>query len=80
MVPAGWSEGVEAAPVPHNTDISRWIGQPLTEAIAAAIIAPWAAGYVGMSGQLEKANGRTTDAMGIQRNCEAMVNAARPDQ
>jgi hypothetical protein len=31
-----------------------------------------------MSGQLEKANGRTTDTIGIVNTCETMVNDARP--
>lgn len=65
--------------MPTNTDTAGWIGRPLTDAMVAAILAPWAAAYVGMSGQLEKANGRTVDAMDIPRQCEAMVNAARPE-
>lgn len=77
LVPKDWSQGVEAAPIPNNTDTSEWVGKPLTNAIIAAIIAPWANGYVAMSGQLEKANGRTADAMSIQRQCEQQVNAAR---
>lgn len=64
--------------MPRNADTAEWIGKPLTNAMIAAIIAPWAGAYVGMSGQLEKANGRTSDAMGIQRRCEQQVNEARP--
>lgn len=64
--------------MPENASgLSEWIGKPLTSAVAAAIIAPWASGYVAMDGQLQKANGRTTDAMAIQKNCEMMVNSAR---
>jgi hypothetical protein len=78
LVPQGWREGVEAAPVPENAPgLTEWLGKPLTAAMAAAIIAPWASGYVAMSGQLTKANGRTADAMEIQSNCEALVNDAR---
>lgn len=65
--------------MPENVPgLSEWLGKPLTSAVAAAIIAPWASGYVAMDGQLQKANGRTKDAMTIQKNCETMVNAARP--
>lgn len=53
-------------------------GVPLTNAVIAAIIGPWASAYVGMSGQLEKANGRTADTIGIVATCERMVNEARP--
>lgn len=38
----------------------------------------YASAYVGQTGQLAKANGRTTDVIGIFSRCEAMVNAARP--
>jgi hypothetical protein len=78
LTPKGWHDGVEAAPVPSNTDVTAWLGQPLTKAMVAAIIAPWASGYVAMSGQLEKANGRTADTMDITRECERQVNDARP--
>jgi hypothetical protein len=47
----------------------------LDSAILAAKL--WAQSYVGMSGQLEKANGRTGDAIAIMHQCEAQVNAAR---
>jgi uncharacterized protein YcnI len=58
--------------------LAEWIGKPLTAAVAAAIVAPWASAYVAMNGQLDKANGRTRDAITIPHNCEKMVNAARP--
>lgn len=76
LVPSGWAEGVEAAPVPDNAPVT--LGQALTAPMMAAIVAPWATAYVAMSAALEKANGRTTDAVGIVKRCEAMVNAARP--
>ena len=78
LTPQNWKQGVEAAPVPKNTDISEWLGKPLTLAIAAAIIAPWAQGYVMQDAQLEKANGRTADSIAITEECERQVNAARP--
>lgn len=37
----------------------------------------WASAYVGQTGQLAKANGRLSDALGIFSRCEAMVNSAR---
>lgn len=37
----------------------------------------WRKAFVGQSGQLSKANGRTGDVIGIITRCEAMVNAAR---
>lgn len=76
LVPATWKDGVEATPVPSNAPVT--LNTPLTAALVAQIIAPWASAYVGMSGQLEKANGRTSDAIGIVTNCEKMVNEARP--
>jgi hypothetical protein len=80
LIPVEWAEGVEAAPIPANEpQIPEWLGKPLTAPMLAAIVAPWAAGYVAMSGQLTKANGRTADAMTIMTRCEEMVNAARPD-
>lgn len=78
LIPPGWQEGIDAAPVPQNTDISEWLGKPLTAAMAAAIVAPWATAYLLISGALEKANGRTADTSEIMTNCEALVNSARP--
>jgi hypothetical protein len=43
---------------------------------------PWQAGFVGQTGQLEVANGRYVDAVGIVSRCEvrdaAAVRKARP--
>lgn len=39
--------------------------------------AEWQKAFVQQTGQLEKANGRTADAIGIVQRCEAMVNEAR---
>jgi len=78
LIPQSWATGVEAAPVPDNASgLAEWIGKPLTAAVAAAIIAPWASGYVAMSGQLEKSNGRTADTVSIVTQCEELVNEAR---
>lgn len=68
-----------AADTPENADLSQWLGKPLTPEIAAAIQLPWVQGFNAQDSQLDKANGRTHDAMAIQRNCEAMVNKARPE-
>ncbi len=80
LIPDSWKEGVQAAPIPSNAPVAEWIGKPLTQAMAAAIAAPWAAAYVAMSGQLEKANGRTVDTIEIGATCEALANEARPDK
>ena len=65
------------APLPQEADTSTWIGKPLTDAMAAAIVAPWASWGVAQTGQLDKANGRTADTVWIIQQCEARVNAAR---
>lgn len=77
LTPSEWAAGVEAASIPDNAPVT--LGVPLTDELVAMIVAPWASAYVAMSGQLEKANGRTKDAMTIQANCEKMVNASRTD-
>lgn len=69
LVPSSWSEGVDATPVPDTAGLTA------LEAIQA-----WAGAYVGMSAQLEKANGRTSDTVEIVSRCEELVNAARADQ
>lgn len=66
LLPAEWEKGVEpveqpvSAKLPDGHDDAR----------------PWQAGFVGQTGQLEKANGRTSDAIGITRRCEARDRAA----
>lgn len=78
LIPDGWSEGVEATPVPDNAPaLAQLIGRPLTAEAAAQIIAPWASAYLMMGSQLQKANGRTADTVQIVQRCEEMVNAAR---
>lgn len=76
LVPSEWAQGVEAAPVPNDAPVT--FGQPISPAMVALIIGPWAAAYVATSAALEKANGRTASAMDIVRQCEAKVNKARP--
>lgn len=81
LIPSSYAQPVEAAPVPEDDNrIAQWIGQPLTNAIVAAIAAPWASAYTAQDGQLEKANGRTADTIEIIRNCEALLTAARADK
>lgn len=72
-MPKGWSDGVEAVPVPPMPATS---GNALTDALAA--VKAWAGAYVATDGQLAKANGRTADTIEIVQRCEAAVNAARP--
>lgn len=40
-------------------------------------LSEWMAAFVGQAGQLEKANGRTIDALSIVGKCEELVNASR---
>jgi len=54
------------------------LGAPLTAALVAQIIGPWAAAYVTTSGALETANERTARSIEIVKRCEALANAARP--
>lgn len=71
LVPEQWGQGVEAAPIPIDTPVT--IGSPLTEAVRASIVAPWATAYLLMSAALEKANGRTADTITIVQGCETAV-------
>lgn len=77
LIPQGWKKPVQGAAIPKPADTSQWIGKPLTDAMAAAIVAPWASWGVEQTGQLDKANGRTADGIAIMERCEALVNAAR---
>jgi hypothetical protein len=40
-------------------------------------VGDWMAAFVAQAGQLEKANGRTTDTISIIKNCEDLINASR---
>ena len=68
LIPASWAEGVEAEPIPDTSGLSEF------EQIKA-----WAKAYIGMGGQLEKANGRTADTVAIIARCETLMNEARAD-
>ncbi len=43
-------------------------------------VTTWQRAFVAQSGQLEKANGRTADAMAITSRCETMINETRRKQ
>lgn len=70
LVPSNWRAGVGNASAPEqaDNDLDRLKG--------------WIAFGVGQTGQLEKANGRTADAIGIIERCEARdraaIDAAKP--
>lgn len=88
LIPPNWREPVEhtaiPAPVPadHGAAVCANVG-PAAEAFCRASQRAlegerrYAGAYVAESGQVEKANGRTVDAIGIFERCEAAVNAAR---
>lgn len=78
LIPKDWSKPVASEPIPDAVDVTAWIGLPLTREMAAAITGPWASAYVGSDGQLDKANGRTMDAITIMSECERLVNESRP--
>lgn len=59
LVPAGWLEGVESADFPGQ-------GELATDPAQA-----WRLFGVRQTGQLDKANERTADSIGIVRKCEA---------
>lgn len=77
LIPPEWEQGVEGEPLPAQQDVPT----PLTDKARAdmweAVAKGWAQGFVGQTGQLSKANDRTSAAIGIFRRCEAMVNEAR---
>jgi hypothetical protein len=66
---------VDGAPIPDNAPVT--LGAPLTAAIVAVIISPWAGAFVDASGRLEKANERTRQSVQIVRECERLANEAR---
>ena len=72
LLPSRWEAGVEPAPLPE--------GMKLPDGHDDA--RPWQRGFVEQTGQLEKANGRYSDATGIVKRCEARnveaVEAAKP--
>lgn len=68
LVPKPWIEGVEGYPVP------RFPNDPPAD----VELREWQKAFVGQSGQLEKANGRTADTVAIYENCERLINESRP--
>jgi hypothetical protein len=54
LVPEGWRDGVDSAPIPTEDTVGKWI------AFGDA-----------QTGQLDKANGRTSDTLSIVQKCEA---------
>lgn len=77
LIPQSWRTPVPPEPIPTPVDAGGWLGKPLTDAMVAAIEAPWATGFVGQAGALEKQAGRTVDAVDLMTRCEALVNQSR---
>lgn len=67
LIPEGWKAGVAAEPIPD-------VGKTDLDAAKA-----YAQAFVGQTGKLEAANGRTADAISIMAKCEALANASRVD-
>jgi len=67
LVPATWAAGIEGYPIPM-------FAAPVTK---DEELLAWQKAFIGQSGQLEKANGRTVDSIGIVSGCEAMINGTR---
>lgn len=66
LIPKSWAAGVEGADIPESAILPD----------GHEDARPWQAGFVAQSGQLEKANGRTADAIAITGNCERMIASA----
>ena len=60
LIPAGWTEPVPSAPLPP----------------ASAVEADWQVFGIEQTGQLARANGRTSDVVEIVTSCEARDAAA----
>lgn len=71
-MPSEWLKGVAPADLPESAKLADGHDDAR----------PWQAGFVEQTGQLEKANGRYGDAVGIVQRCEARdaaaVKRARP--
>lgn len=61
LLPSEWEKGVDPVDFPVSAKLEDGHDDAR----------PWQEGFVGQTGQLEKANGRTADAIGITRRCEA---------
>lgn len=68
LIPSGWKAGVSGEPIPDT-------GKTDLDAAKA-----YAQAFVGQTGKLEIANGRTADAISIIEKCEALANASRVDR
>lgn len=72
LLPSEWLKGVLAAVLPASAKLPDGHDDAR----------PWQSGFVEQTGQLEKANGRYLDAVGIVQRCEARdaaaVKRARP--
>lgn len=72
LLPSSWEKGVEAVDIPTSAKLADGHDDAR----------PWQSGFVAQTGQLEIANGRYVDAVGIVSRCEvrdaAAVKQARP--
>jgi hypothetical protein len=66
LLPTEWDKGVAAADLPASAKLSDGHDDAR----------PWQAGFVGQTGQLEIANSRYVDGLGIIRRCEDRDAAA----
>lgn len=81
LVPQEWRNGVTGAPGPAEIVLPP-VSHPDAIQAYADLAREWMKFGVGQTGQLQKANGRTADAIGIIERCEerdrAAVDRARP--
>ena len=81
LVPQEWQKGVEGAPGPAIVSLPPVGAAGAIEAYAE-VGREWMKFAVAQTGQLAKANGRTSDAIGIIERCEkrdrAAIDRARP--
>ncbi|WP_288989869.1 hypothetical protein [uncultured Sphingopyxis sp.] len=75
LVPEDWRAGVEGAAAPASVALPP-VGHPDALEAYADLAREWMKFGVGQTGQLQKANGRTADAIGIIERCEARDRAA----
>jgi|TARA_R100001224_G_scaffold109325_1_gene86625 hypothetical protein len=80
-VPQDWRSGVAGTAAPANVALPP-VGHPDAIEAYADLAREWMKFGVGQTGQLQKANGRTADAIGIIERCEtrdrAAIERARP--
>lgn len=75
LVPEDWRNGVAGTPAPPEVVLPP-VGHPGAIQAYAELAREWMKFGVGQTGQLQKANGRTSDAIGIIERCEARDRAA----